>query len=406
MKALCWTAIRLAVLAVFSGGALEAATTWTSPITNSVTWTKAESPHQWTGQMFVDGGVVTVEPGAVVQMPADPEPWNDYMALRVRNGGQILADGSPDDPIRIGGVSDLQRGGTMVLASTAVSVFRHCRFANLSTLRLDALSPPAEHVFEHCIFRKFSDNVFSLRNMPARIQHCIFQDNTAFGVHLYVDQLYEENAPTIWHNGFDADGLLISTSDSGSHSLGNHEFFRFNRVAGGAGVKLAPYSSWTGVTIGNLRLVDCDLSACTNSVRLEGNQWLGAMTIERSDLAALGGTHANIAGVQSYPGNYWGTSDTNVIAGRLFGGTIDPAVVVPVAAASPFPQADVDLSDAGNRTTLADADLVKAYLVGAATLSTAQLEAADADRSGTVDVRDVLLIESLVRGLVPALPAP
>ncbi len=406
MKALCWTAIRLAVVAVFSGGAIEAATTWTSPITNSVTWTRSGSPHQWTGQMFVDGGVVTIEPGAVVQLPADPEPWNDYMALRLRTGGQILAEGSPEDPIRIGGVSDLQRGGTVVLASTAVSVFRHCRFSDLSALRFDAVSPPPEHVFEHCVFRKFSDNVIWLRNMPARIQHCIFQDNAAFGVHLYFDQLHEDNAPTIWHNGFDADGLLISTTDTGDHSLGNHEFFRYNRVAAGVGIKLVPHSSWSGVTIGNLRVVDCDLGGCTNSVRLEGNQFLGAMTITRCDLSTLGGTHASINGVQSYRDNFWGSTDTNVIAGRLFGGTVDPAAAVPLATYSRFPQADVDRSGGATPTTLADADLVKAYLVGATSLSVAQLEAADADRSGTVDVRDVLLIESFARGLVPALPAP
>jgi hypothetical protein len=72
---------------------------------------------------------------------------------------------------------------------------------------------------------------------------------------------------------------------------------------------------------------------------------------------------------------------------------------------NPFPQADVDNSDGGNKTSQEDAELVKKHLVGLVTLTPEQLRIADVDGNGVVDVRDALMIESYVNGLIWKLPS-
>jgi hypothetical protein len=103
---------------------------------------------------------------------------------------------------------------------------------------------------------------------------------------------------------------------------------------------------------------------------------------------------------------WWGTTDMSVISNRLSVWRLSTNTVIPLATSNFFPQADVDLSDNNNATAQADADLVKQSLVGLTNLTPAQITRADVDRDGTVTLRDALMIESYVNGLIWKLPDP
>jgi len=389
------------LLSVGFVAAVQAGTIWTSPITNSVVWTKAGNPHTWSGDLTVGAtGLVTIEPGAVVQYGAN-------YTISVNAGGQILAVGTADDPITIGGVSDTTKGGTLTLSSAQTCEFRFCHFANMNSIVVNATAPQGKHLFEHSIFRKFSTHLIQLNDTPARILHCIFRDNPAgmYGVYMNCTGFSDETCPTIWYNAFDQYGLLVTVPDYGSISMNNYDFFRYNRVGGGIGILFA---GSRGPGFIRFRLLDCDLGNASPSLSLQCTAgWpcnMDAMSIERCNLSILSGPVAGV--VTNLANNYWGTTNMSTIAAALFSGTLSTNVSLPISMTNVFPQADVDGSDNGNRTSQADADLVKKYIVGMTNLTTQQLSIADVDHNGKVDVRDALIIESHVNGLIWKLPVP
>lgn len=395
-----YAGIFFTVLSLAWCGKAGAGTVWTSPITNAVVWSKAGSPHTWSGSLVINsGGIVTVEPGAAIQVPTSQH-------INFEAGSQILALGTQDDPIRIGGVSDTTVGGVIYLNSSQTSQFRYCHFSNLSQIQISSQAPQGNHLFEHCVFRKFTAHVILLNNAPARILHCIFQNNatTEYGVWMNVGNagLTDENVPTIWYNAFDRNGLMAFSENSSGPDFRDREFFRFNRVCGGTGVSVqdGSYASATRV-----RIVDNDLSKCVVSFQLFSNPHTGH-SVERCDVSAFTYQNGDLASLTNFANNYWGTNDLAAITSRLFAGTVSTNAAIPLHPQSWFPQADVDGSDGGNATKLQDADLVKQYLVGMTNLTSGQLTVADVDHSGTVDARDALIIESFVNGLIWKLPVP
>ncbi len=393
----------LLILSIVQSAGVATATVWTSPITNSVTWTKADSPHTWVGDMTVSSGaVVNIEAGAVVQMPSGGN-------LTFNGGSQILALGSSEDPIRFGGVSQLTPGGTVRLDTSLTCEFRFCHFANLTRFQIASVSPQGNHLFEYCIFRKFSAHVIQLSAAPARILHCIFRNNAPdqYAVYMAVTAFSDETCPTIWYNAIDRNGLLVNFPSWSTTALNDHDFFRYNRVAGGTGINLSGdrYHNVTG-----LRVLDCDLGAASPSLYasssgagLEGSI---AGSIEHCALSTLSRSFFNVGGLTNLANNYWGTTNIDTIAAALFGGALSTNVAIPISATNVFPQADVDGSDNGNRTLQADADLVKKAVVGLVTLNPGEEAVADVDRNGVVDTRDALLIESYINNLIWKLPVP
>jgi hypothetical protein len=395
-----YAGIFFTVLSLAWCGKAGAGTVWTSPITNAVLWTKAGSPHTWGGSLVINsGGIITVEPGAAIQVPAAQH-------ISSEAGAQILALGTPDDPIRIGGVSDTTVGGILYLNSSLTSQFRYCHFSNLTQIQISSQAPQANHLFEHCVFRKFTAHVILLNNAPVRILHCIFQNNatTEYGVRMNVGGggLTDENVPTIWYNAFDRNGLIAYSESSSNPDFRDREFFRFNLVRGGTGVCVqdGPNSS-----ISRVRIVDNDLSKCAVSFQLLSNPHT-AHSVERCDVSAFTYQNGDVSTLTNLANNYWGTNDLAAITSRLFAGAASTNTAVPLHPQSWFPHADVDGSDGGNATTLQDADLVKQHLVGMTNLTSGQLTVADVDHNGTVDARDALIIESFVNGLIWKLPVP
>lgn len=390
------------VLCVLGVSAAVADTVWTSPITGAVTWTKAAGPHTWSGDLsLVSGAAVTIEPGAVVRMPSGGN-------LHLYGGSCVLALGSSDAPIPFGGASETAAGGTVYLESPLTSEFRFCHFANLSRFWISSQSPQGNHLFEHCVFRKFTSDPVQLINAPARILHCIFRDNAAdkYCVAMTCNSFSSETCPTIWYNVFDRNGLTIWTP--GDLAMNDYDFFRFNRVCGGTGLSLAmdKYGVYR-----RLRILDCDLGGTSSGIHFSGygSGWDGtvdAMSIERCNLSGLSRQSCGFVSVTNLANNYWGTTNMSEIATALFGGAVTNAAALPISTTNVFPQADVDGSDGGNRTLQADADMVKKAVVGLLSLTPSQAAVADVDRNGTVDTRDALLIESYINGLMWKLPVP
>ncbi len=384
-------------------GPSAADTIWTSPITNAVTWTAAGSPHTWGfGDLWINaGGDVTIEPGAVVQMPSGG-------VVRVEAGARLRALGSTDTPIRFGGVSDAAPGGYVFFSSALESQFRFCHFTNLKGIRVLPQSPQGNHLFEHCVFRKFTDHAIYLENAPARILHCMFLDGASdkYGVRMYCSVFTDETCPTIWYNAFERNGLVVVAANHTTLAMNNWDFFRFNRVGGGTGIALGG-----GRTPGfqKFLLLDCDLGDASPSLHVYAdNGWAGGVDgrIERCRLLSLTQYSQNVGGLTNLANNYWGTTNMDAIAAALFGGTVSTNAALPISTTNLFPQADVDGSDNGNLTRQADADLVKQAVVGLISLTPEQQAIADVDRNGVVDTRDALLIESYINGLMWKLPVP
>jgi hypothetical protein len=122
------------------------------------------------------------------------------------------------------------------------------------------------------------------------------------------------------------------------------------------------------------------------------------------DLSVISGSGPAISGIVSFANNWWGTTDTAAIENKITWPTSEPKKIGPIKTTSNFKQADVDNSDGGGKTTQTDADLIKKYLVGMEALSPEQLTIADVDGSGTVDLRDVVIIESFLNGFLWKLP--
>jgi len=371
-------------------------------ITGNAIWSKADTPHRIIGDLTIESAAsVTVEPG--VQLVFDS-------GKNMTVNGQVLANGTAEAPITIGGTSEGARGNRITLSSSQTSEFVYCHFAHLTKCIVNSATPQANHLFSHCVLQDFLGTALYMLG-PARVMHCIFRNNTpgnaqttatgpdAFGI-VVAAAGTEESTPMIMYNVFDANGLWF-----GPCNYANIEFVRYNRVCGGVGAMIST-SHETGLR--GLRILDCDLGNATQSVVWNTHAAWADVCVRNcmlSTVTTLGYTYQGNS-FSCLDSNYWGTQDMDTIFGRI---SATPEVITgwgiePVLDSNPFPQADVDGSDAGNRTTQADADLVKEYLIGKRTLSPAQLDIADVDRDGDVDIRDALMIESYVNGLIWKLP--
>jgi hypothetical protein len=371
----------------------RADTQWDGTITTDVTWTKSGSPHRVNGITISSGVTVTVEADAIVIFSAG-----------MTVNGRMLAQGTTEAPIVMGGLDYSSAPGIhLSFASSTASEFRFCHFSNINDISVGRTTPQANHLFQHCTFRQFSGCCMTLRSAPARVLNCIFSKCPNYSVQIVCEypSWSDEDVPTLFYDVFDQDALSIT----GSYQyidLNNRVFFRYNRAARGRGIQVGT-AGYYGY-LRNVLISDCDLSGCDSSlvVSVSSGTSITGLTVTNCDLKNVEGTLPENLDLR---GNYWGVNDFSVINSRVFGGGADSAALQPFSSTSHFPQADVDNSDSGNATRQADADLVKKYLVGLVNLTPTQLDIADVDRDGKVDIRDALMIESYVKGLIWKLPA-
>lgn len=111
----------------FSAASCAAAgTSHTGTLTGARTWTRAASPHRLgDGNVFVEGGTLTIEPGALVCGAPGT-------SLVVRSGGRLEAVGTPTDSIRFLAQDSGEGWGGLVLVGDGVDSSRvsHAIVAN------------------------------------------------------------------------------------------------------------------------------------------------------------------------------------------------------------------------------------------------------------------------------------
>jgi hypothetical protein len=352
-------------------------------------WTRAQSPYVISNSYVVPAGVVLI-------IEAGCDVW--FQGVNITVYGKILANGTPESPIRFGSPSRPSPAGSITLQSSdGPSEFRHAHFVAMGLIQVVAETPYSSHLFDHCLFRQAGDpQVLVTQNNPVRVLNCVFQrtdGGKALQMRIHGD-LTDETASQIWFNAFSGGSVEIISYVVGVDV--SKLSFRFNKVVKGRIMLSAAYG---GYNLNNVRISDCDLLGSSPSIVAPG---VNALTVTNCDLYDISGSQPSSL---SLAGNWWGTNNVAAIHPRVFGGALPSAEpLLPLAPSSRFPQADVDGSDGGNSTTQADADLVKRYLVGLASLTPDQRTTADVDRSGTVDVRDALMIESFVNGLIWKLP--
>jgi hypothetical protein len=386
----------------------QAETQWQGTITTDVTWTKAASPHRVVGAgvTIAPGVTVTIQAGARVVLPPTET---------ITVNGSLLAQGVAEDPITVGGLDEQSRGHYLLFSSSSRSELRYTIFSHMYSIFVSSTSPQGNHLFDHCQFSDFTSYCVELDSAPARILNSIFRNNSTFAVlvHYGVD-FSDSSTPLIMNNVIDKNGLYVGGFRPGNCNAGQRNFFIGNRVCGGTGVFVGVENTWEYVSIQGVKISSCNLRACNPSVATGeygggGNPYgcVLNVVVTSCDLTNISNGGTSICGgsrIQSLAGNYWGKDNTSEILSRM-NQPLDPSILLPLAHTSLFPQADVDNSDDGNATTQADADLVKKYLVGLAPLTSTQLDVADVDRDGKVDIRDALMIESYVKALIWKLPA-
>jgi len=351
------------------------------------------------------GVTLTINPGVTVILG----PNADVNVL-----GAIVANGTVEKPIRVGGTSETTRGGIITLSSSMTTEFKYCHFTHMAQIKatVPEPGPHGNHLLQHSVFRDFSSQVIRLEQTPARILDNIFRANNGqWCVVLdYHSSFTDETTPQIWYNVFDQNGFLFEEIPSGTVDLENRPFFKSNRVAGGKGLHFDVYTGGTASRghLSNITITDCDLIACSQSIRFDGFSSSGYYhclnkTVTGCSLNNIVGNDADYS-IVHYTGNYWGTDDLVEINARIEGLDAGSSVAAPFSATSLFPQADVDQSDSSNSTAQNDADMVKQSLVGLVTLTPTQRDIADVDGSGDVDIRDALIIESFVHGMIWKLP--
>lgn len=404
-----------------------AGTSHSGYIINDETWSKSMSPHVIAASLTVtSNAIVTIEAGSQVVIQSyhmwimenaavviGPGVIVDYSGNRniiIQRDGQILAQGTADDPIQLRGNSSGM--GAIDITSLRVSEFHYAHFRNMNTIavRKTDTVEQGNPLFDHCLFKGFANIPLYLEYTSARVFNSIFFDNSSWAVKWY-SQSSDERTPTLWYNVFDQNGLYVSPN--ASQSLAYRDFFRFNRVCGGAGVQL----DGRNYKLSNVDIRDCDLLGCSNSVSiLTGNSLntarLENLRIVNCSLSALTNVGiGSIVGTITLTNNWWGTTNEEKIANQLFNAfydqpKIDVSNALPCAVSNLFPQADVDWSDNNNATGPEDVELVKQHVAGMTNLTSAQQARADVDRDNDVDVRDALMIGSYVNGLIWKLPDP
>ncbi|MCX6873964.1 MAG: dockerin type I repeat-containing protein [Verrucomicrobia bacterium] len=365
-------------------------------------YTKAGSPYTIAANVIVGtGDLLTIQPGAELIL-------NTGIGIQI-NGGKMTAIGTVENPIRIHGVWETSVGGEIVLNSPELCQLEYVHFNYYGGVRVEKTTPYPDHLIQHCVFQWRG---VTINNARVRIFHCVFGKELSAGVNWTPSVSIGELCPQIWYCVFGGGGIAVV--GSGEIDFEGRDFFRFNRVMSGVG---ASFHAAEG-RFANLQTRNCNLAGCSPSVRYWATgrnyyylyeSWISNILLTDCDISSvevvLDGTGpANLRDNVSFSNNWWGTTNTVVIADRITLPTTQPKNFSPIKTTSNFRQADVDGSDGGGKTTQADADLIKKYLVGMEALSPEQLTIADVDGSGTVDLRDVVIIESFLNGFLWKLP--
>jgi hypothetical protein len=363
-------------------------------------YTKAGSPYTISANVIVGtGDLLTIQPGAELIL-------NTGIGIQI-NGGKMTAIGTVENPIRIHGVWETSVGGEIVLNSPQLCQLEYIHFDYYGGVRVEKTTPYPDHLIQHCVFQWRG---VTINNARVRIFHCVFgkvaTQNGEFGVTWTPKESTAALFPQVWYCVFARGGIFAGGSFSGTVDFADSDFFRYNRVLAGVGVKC--YAG--GNTYSNIRVRDCDLAGCLPSVTYigEGGGYpyyctFTNVSVNNCDIATIVGS-GTVTSIVSFANNWWGTTDTAAIENRITWPTNEAKKIGPIKTTSNFKQADVDGSDGGGKTTQADADLIKKYLVGMEALSPEQLTIADVDGSGTVDLRDVVIIESFLNGFLWKLP--
>jgi hypothetical protein len=352
-------------------------------------YTKAGSPYTIAANVIVGtGDLLTIQPGAELIL-------NTGIGIQI-NGGKMTAIGTVENPIRIHGVWETSVGGSIALNTSELCQLEYVHFNYYGGVSVAKTTPYPDHLFQHCVFQWSG---VTLNNARARIFHCVF-GNAGFGITWNPTEAKTELVPQVWYCVFARGGINVG-SGLDFATFATFDFFRYNRVVAGVGVEFH-VAQW--VTLTNLQIRDCDLAGCSPSVRFAISAgWINNVSVIGCDVASIEAM-GNVSGIDSFANNWWGTTDTIEIAKRITWPTNEAKKIGPIKTTSNFKQADVDGSDGGGKTTKADADLIKKYLVGMEALSPEQLTIADVDGSGTVDLRDVVIIESFINGFLWKLP--
>lgn len=390
------------------------ATNWTGTLTTDTVMAAADNPHFLTNYLIVDSGAtLTIEPGVDLQMRGA----GGANTITVRGTGRILAEGTAEQPIRLHGESLLQAGGQITLDASRVSRFTYCHFTTINHIRVEGASPITKHEFEYCVFRDLVGSTSGVypcymdfrSSGIASVRHCLFSSDDpamyAFYFHAPGNFTSTADSPTLWYNAIDMSGVAII----GSYSMAFTaiDFFRYNLVTGSYGMYLRNRASSGTYQWSRLNLADCDLSRCAYSLYIDfgnGAQLVALPTVSGCHLNQVSASQSGRVITPLFIGNYWGVTTDPEVQAKFLNGELGVNPTKPYLMSTPFPQADLDNSHGGQATDQADADLLKQFLIGQTSLDGTQLEMADVDKDGDVDLRDALLLESYVNGLVWKLP--
>ena len=364
-------------------------------------YTKAGSPYTIAANVIVGtGDTLTIQPGAELIL-------NTGIGIQV-NGGKMTAIGTVENPIRIHGVWETSVGGGIGLNTSELCQLEYVHFNYCGGVSVAKTTPYPDHLFQHCVFQ-WGGVTLGAR---ARIFHCVFGKIVGgFGVYWNPPEAITELVPQVWYCVFVSGGIKVNCPPLDFSTFTTSDCFRYNRVVAGVG---AQFDNGSGGTVRNIEIRDCDFAGCSPSVRFFSTygDWHASSLIrdvsvigcDVASIEAVVSGYAGIQGIVSFANNWWGTTNTVLIDSRITWLTNEAKMIGPIKTTSNFKQADVDGSDGGGKTTKADADLIKKYLVGMEALSPEQLTIADVDGSGTVDLRDVVIIESFINGFLWKLP--
>jgi hypothetical protein len=273
-------------------------------ISASATWKKSESPYLVSSDVTIAKNItVTVEPGVkVIFRPVTGSEGGSGYSLIVN--GELSAVGTADDPIYFQGVDDLAKGQSWGAIEVVNGGRASLRYVSVSQAEYGINAPNAANL-------TVSDSIFAycgtgLRfSGPATIENnrvfynttgLVFTADTASvrddGSYRLFDRLSTVNHNTIKGNGNTASSTEGGIIVEGVKASGANLNFKFNSVL----------ANTTG-----LSFVDTD--------------YFGSLTIEKNDIASstyYAVTAGKAGATVTLENNYWGTTDPDEIAAKVF----------------------------------------------------------------------------------------